>query len=65
MSVVKSNWKQQMKLVCDGNILRNEMESESKTILWKAMMKGFVDKCIMNEKYDEGKKMKWILVWRK
>ena len=37
------------------------MESESKTILWKAMMKGFVDTCIMNEKYDEGKK--WNEIW--
>ena len=48
------------------------MESESKTILWKAMMKGFVDKCIMNEKYDEGKKLneiwyggnRWKMVWK-
>ena len=33
-----------------------EVKAISEIILWKAMMKGIVDKCIMNEKYNEGKK---------
>ena len=33
-----------------------KVKAISKIILWKEMMKGIVDKCIMNEKNDEGKK---------
>ena len=33
-----------------------KVKARSKITWWKAMMKGIVDKCIMNEKYDEGKK---------
>ena len=33
-----------------------KVKTRSKITWWKAMMKGIVDKYIMNEKYDEGKK---------
>ena len=38
-----------------------KVKARSESTWWKAMMKGIVDKCIMNEKYNEGKK--WNEIW--
>ena len=38
-----------------------KVKAISEIILWRAVMKGIVVKCIMNEKYDEGKK--WNEIW--
>ena len=49
-SVMETSWEMKWK----GKVI-------SEIILWKAMMKGIVVTCIMNEKYDEGKK--WNGIW--
>ena len=64
MREMKSRWRQhnEIRSVMETSGEMNwKVKAMSEIILWVSMMKGTVDKSIMNENYDEGRK--WNEIW--